>query len=59
MKKKIRSALISVSDKSNLKTLLKILKKNKIKLISSGRTFNEIRKLNFKCTEVSEYTNSN
>ena len=27
MKKKIRSALISVSDKSNLKTLLKILKK--------------------------------
>ena len=59
MKKKIRSALISVSDKSNLKTLLNILKKNKIKLISSGGTFNEIRKLNFKCLEVSSFTGTN
>ena len=31
--KKIHSALISVSDKSNLLPLLKILKKNRIKLI--------------------------
>ncbi len=54
--KKIKSALISVSDKSNLKPLLKILRKNKINLISSGGTFKIIKKLKFKCTEVSDYT---
>ena len=43
--RKIKSALISVSDKSNLKPLLEILKKNNIKLISSGGTFKAIRKL--------------
>ena len=54
--KKIRSALISVSDKSNLKPLLRILKKNNIKLISSGGTYNAIKKLKFKCLEVSNFT---
>ena len=54
--KKIRSALISVSDKSNLKPLLKILKKNNIKLISSGGTYNAIKKLKFRCLEVSNFT---
>ena len=58
MKKKIKTALISVSDKSNLKSLLNILKKNKIKIISSGGTYREIKKLKFKCIEVSEFTNS-
>ena len=53
---KIKSALISLSDKSNLKPLLNILKKNKVKLISSGGTFKKIKKLGFKCTEVSEFT---
>ncbi len=57
--KKIRSALISVSDKSNLKSLLKILKKNKIKLISSGGTFKTIRKLKYKCIDVSNFTGFN
>ena len=57
--KKIKSALISVSDKSNLKPLLQILKKNNIKLISSGGTFRKIQKLNFKCLEVSEFTGFN
>ena len=57
--KKIRSALISVSDKSNLKPLLEILKKNNIKLISSGGTFKEIQKLKFKCLEVSNFTGAN
>ena len=33
--KKIKTALISVSDKKDLKPLLNILKKNKIKIISS------------------------
>ncbi len=54
--KKIKTALISVSDKSNLKPLLQILKKNNVKLISSGGTFKIIRKLKFKCLDVSEYT---
>jgi phosphoribosylaminoimidazolecarboxamide formyltransferase / IMP cyclohydrolase len=54
--KKIKKALISVSDKSKLKDILKILTKYKIQLISSGGTYKEIRKLKFKCLEVSEYT---
>ena len=53
---KIRSALISVSDKSNLKPLLQNLTKNKIKLISSGGTFNAIKKLKYECIEISEFT---
>ena len=56
--RKIKKALISVSDKKNLKNILKILTKYKIKLISSGGTYKEIKKLKFKCFEVSEYTNS-
>ena len=56
--KKIKRALISVSDKKNLKELLKILTKYKIELISSGGTYKEIKKLKFKCLEVSEYTGS-
>jgi phosphoribosylaminoimidazolecarboxamide formyltransferase/IMP cyclohydrolase len=49
--KKIKTALISVSNKSPLK-------KNNIKIISSGGTYKEIKKLKFKCLEVSEFTNS-
>ncbi len=56
--KKIKTALISVSDKKNLKPLLEVLKKYKIKIISSGGTYKEIRNLKFKCLEVSEFTNS-
>ena len=56
--KKIKTALISVSDKKNLKPLLNSLKKNNINIISSGGTYKEIKKLKFKCTEVSEFTNS-
>ena len=56
--KKIKSALISVSDKSNLKPLLQILRKNNIKLISSGGTYKTIQKLKFKCLEVSSFTGS-
>ena len=58
MKKKIKTALISVSNKENLRPVLNILKKNKIKIISSGGTYKEIKKLKFKCVEVSEFTNS-
>jgi len=56
--KKIKRALISVSDKKNLKPLLNVLKKNKIEIISSGGTYKEIIKLRFKCTEISDYTGS-
>src|SRR6056300_400069 len=56
--KKIKTALISVSDKKNLKTLLYSLKKNNVKIISSGGAYTEIKKLKFKCIEVSEFTNS-
>ena len=55
---KIKTALISVSNKNNLKPLLNILKINKVKIISSGGTYKEIKKLKFKCLEVSEFTNS-
>ena len=55
---KIKNALISVSDKENLRIILKALKKNKINIISSGGTFKSIKKLGFKCKEVSEYTGS-
>ena len=58
MKKKIKTALISISDKSNLRPLLNVLKKKKIRIISSGGTYKEIKRLKFKCTEISEFTNS-
>ena len=54
--KKIKKALISVSDKKKLKPLLNILKKNKVKIISSGGTYKEIKRLKFECIEVSEFT---
>ena len=54
--KKIKTALISVSDKSNLRPLLQILKKNNIKLISSGGSFKEIKRLKYNCLEVSNFT---
>jgi|TARA_B100000929_G_scaffold252630_1_gene213124 phosphoribosylaminoimidazolecarboxamide formyltransferase/IMP cyclohydrolase len=56
--KKIKKALISVSNKKNLNFLLKILKKYKIQIISSGGTYKEIKKLGFNCLEISKYTGS-
>ena len=53
---KIRSALISLSDKKEIKNLLKVLSKYKIKLISSGGTYKKIKSLGYKCLEVSNYT---
>ncbi len=55
---KIKTALISVSDKSNLRPLLNLLKKYKIKIISSGGTYKKINSMGFKCLEVSKFTNS-
>ena len=56
--KKIKKALISVSDKTQLKSILTTLKKYKIELISSGGTYKEVKKLGYKCIEVSSYTGS-
>jgi len=55
---KIKQAIISVSDKNKLEVVLKILKKFNIKIISSGGTCKKIRKLGYKCNEVSNFTNS-
>ena len=41
MNQKIKNALISVSDKDNLISILKVLKKYKVKIISSGGTINQ------------------
>jgi len=54
---KIKTALISVSDKNNLNDLLKVLNKYNINLISSGGTYKKIKSLGYKCIEVSNYTN--
>ena len=54
--KRIKRAIISVSDKSNLKIILPILKKFKIEIISSGGTFKKIKSMKYNCIEVSNYT---
>ena len=51
--KKIKKALISVSDKSNLKSLLKILKKNKIEIIEESR----ISSVEVKFVDIRKNTN--
>jgi len=43
--KKIKRAIISVSDKSNLKSILSVLKKLNIEIISSGGSFKKIKSL--------------
>ena len=53
---KIKRALISVSDKEELKQVLQVLNKYQVEIISTGGTFKEIRKLKFNCKEISEYT---
>ena len=56
MFQKIKTALISVSDKTDLLIVLKTLNKYKVKVISSGGTYKSIKKLGFNCTEISSYT---
>ncbi len=53
---KVKNALISVSNKENLTSLLKTLKKFNINILSSGGTHASIKKLGYQCTELSEYT---
>ena len=56
MNLKVKTALVSVSDKENILSLLNILKKYKIKILSSGGTYTAIKKLGYSCTELSKYT---
>ena len=56
MKLKIKNALISVSDKEDIVSLLKVLKKYNIEIISSGGTYKALKKFGYKCTELSKYT---
>ena len=56
MQQKIKTALISVSDKTDIPMVLKVLKKYNIKIISSGGTYKYIKKLGYVCTEISSYT---
>ena len=54
--KRVRRAIISVFDKSNLKLILPVLKKFKIEIISSGGSYKKIKNMNYNCIEVSNYT---
>ena len=56
MNLRVKNALISVSNKENLVSLLKALKKFNINIISSGGTFATIKNLGYNCTELSKYT---
>ena len=56
MNLKIKNALVSVSDKENIVSLLKVLKKYNIRIISSGGTYKSIKQLGYNCTELSKYT---
>jgi len=54
---KIRSALISVFNKDGLEEIVKLLAKQKVKIISTGGTAEFIRKLKIPVTEVETITN--
>ena len=56
MNLKVKNALISVSNKENLISILNTLKKFNINIISSGGTYTSIRKLGYECVELSKYT---
>ena len=54
--KKIKRAIISVSDKKNLELILPTLKKYRIEIISSGGSYKKIKSMNYNCIKVSDYT---
>ena len=57
MSRKIKNAINSVSDKGELDSIVKILPKFKINIVSSGGTYKSIVKQGFKCKEISKFTN--
>lgn len=56
----IKKALVSVSDKSNLKIIAEFLYRNQIEVLSTGGTSKELKKLTpkIKITQISNYTGS-
>ena len=56
MTKKISRCLISVSDKTDLDKLLKVIKKYEIEIISTGGTYEFIKSKKYDCIEISEFT---
>ncbi len=54
--KKVKRAIISVSNKAQLKIILPSLKKFNIEIISSGGSFKKIKSLKYNCIEISNYT---
>ncbi len=53
---KINRALISVSDKTGLEDLVKVLKKNGVEILSTGGTSKAIRAVGVPVKDVSDYT---
>ncbi len=53
---KIKTALVSVADKSNLNVLAKFFKKNNIKVVSTSATFSALKKLGVNTVEVCHQT---
>ena len=54
--KKISRCLISVSDKTDLDKLLKVIKKYEIEIISTGGTYEFIKSKKYDCIEISKFT---
>ncbi len=53
---RIKTALVSVSDKTGLETLAKILNRHGIDVLSTGGTYRALAGLEVDVTEVAEYT---
>ena len=53
---KPKTALISLSDKSNLDSLIAFLVEQKVKILSTGGTYKAIQKITSDVVEVSDFT---
>lgn len=54
--KKIKNALISLSDKTDIEKILNVLNQYSVNIISTGGTYKHIVDLGFQCEEISNYT---
>ena len=54
--KKIKRAIISVSNKSNLDLIMPALKRFDIEIVSSGGSYKKIRNMKYNCIHISNYT---
>ena len=55
---KIKKALISVFDKTNILGIAKFLTNQNIEIYSSGGTYKHLKENNIKVIDISKYTNS-